>query len=151
MINRLKLVDSLNQNLNKAEKANCFNAIQLYWKDTSHLRFIGPEEFVSYVALNFDQVSLEEKLQEGNVTIVWTRTSNFLPVGQIRIGDIVAKKEGYPFGLIIEHAFVEIDGLRVFQKPDPKPSSLYEIIDREEALKPYLTLNGFEITRHRRR
>lgn len=41
--------------------------------------------------------------------------------------------------------------IHVFQKPDPNPTSLYEIVTKEEAVAPYKHLKGFEITRHRRK
>lgn len=90
------LVGPLNANFDPTIKANCFNAVELYWQD------------------------------------------------------LLLKHPGYPFGLIIEHAFVELDEERVFHKPDPKPSSRYEVIQRGEALLPYLKSVGYELTRHRR-
>ena len=108
------------------------------------------KQFIAYISTKFKQISLSESLIQGDVTLIWTRSSSLLPVGQIRIDDLVQKRNGYPFGLIIEHAFVIIDEEKIFEKADPKPSTLYQITSKQEAFAPYQNLNGFELTRHRR-
>lgn len=133
------------------QRANCFNAVQIYWSDCKEASFLGPEEFVSYIQQNFSQISLNASIQCGDVSIVWSRSSTVLPVGQIAIDSLLKKKEGYPFGLIIEHAFVSITANKVFQKQDPTANGPYKILDENSALEPYRNLEGFEVTRHRRR
>lgn len=145
------LVQILNSKNNKSTRANCFNAIELFWQDTSIQKFLGPEEFVIYVRNKFNQTPLENQISQGDVTIVWLRSSFELPVGKINIEDLFLKHQGYPFGLIIEHAFIEIDGKIIFQKPDPNTYQPYQIISRSEALYPYVNSKGYELTRHHRR
>ncbi len=137
------------KSLNK-DRANCFNAIQIYFGDTIDKIYLEPEEFVSYIKVNFKQISLDMPQQLGDVSIVWNRSSNELPWGSIKIEELEKSRKGYPFGLIIEHAFV-FDGLNlVFQKRGPTPEDPYETISESNALQPYLSLSGFEVTRHRR-
>lgn len=144
------LVVILNENLSSTERANCFNAVELFWSDSQLQRFVGPEEFISYISKKFIQISLSDDLMQGDVTIVWSRNSLQLPLGQIFVEELLKKREGYPFGLIIEHSFVSVDSKIIFEKTDPKPSTLYRIISKKEALAPYQSLNGYELTRHRR-
>jgi hypothetical protein len=135
----------------RASGPNCFNAVQLYWDDCEHAVFLGPEEFVAYVQSTFEQVPVTDVLAPGDITIVWSRSSDVLGLGEIQIEDLRKTREGYPFGLVIEHAFVQFDHETVFQKLDPTPGSPYQWIPEEEALEPYINTHGFEITRHRRR
>lgn len=152
MNNVKTLIENLNRQL-KANpiKANCFNAVELFWKDASAQRFLQPEECVAYIVDKFKQISLTEKFAYGDVAILWSRSEDLLQVGKISVEDLLLKRPGYPFGLIIEHAFVYIDDKHVFQKADPKPTSLYQITSVEEALQPYINLKGFEITHHKRK
>jgi len=133
-----------------ANRANCFNAIQLYWNDTADLHFVGPEEFLTYIKFHFTQIKVSLPQQAGDVAVIWSRSSDLLPVGSIRIEELQKERQGYPFGLIIEHSFVIIGNELVFQKRDPSLIGPYESVPGQIALKPYFNLNGFEVTRHRR-
>jgi hypothetical protein len=144
------LILKLNKNLDEQDRANCFNAVELYWQDSKQQRFTGPQEFVEYVAKNFKQISLEESPSCGDVSIIWSRSDFRLPLGKIDLNAIAGKREGYPFGLIIEHSLVHIEKNQVFHKPDPKSSSIYETTTLVGAINPYEALIGFELTRHRR-
>lgn len=132
-------------------RANCFNAVQLYWKDAKDPAFTGPEEFISYMEANFRQFLGDEKTILPGVTIVWSRSSTALPVGQIKTEVLKRREQGYPFGLLIEHAFVVVDRQTVFQKRDPTENGPYELISLKEALQPYQDAVGFETTQHQRR
>lgn len=132
------------------QKANCFNAVQLYWNDSAEQKFTGPEEFVAYIEKNFSQIPQAREAQAGDVVIVWSRSSNILVHGQISLEQMSNKAKGYPFGLIIEHAYCCIEGSHVFQKRDPHVTSRYEIISEAEALAAYTQKQGYELTRHRR-
>ncbi len=145
-----QLAAELNLSLNDSTQANCFNAVQLFWEDTDKQVFVGSEEFIVYMAKHFTQVRTSETGQYADVIIVWSRNESSLPIGKINLNDLILKRQGYPFGLIIEHAFVIIENGNIFQKPDPKSLGLYQIIFESEALSPYLKINGYEITRHRR-
>lgn len=71
-----------------------------------------------------------------------------MPIGQIQVKDLVKKQPGFPFGLVLEHSFVQLDGHTAIQKRDPKTTSVVEIISSAEAVEPYLKLNGYEATHH---
>lgn len=144
------LILKLNKNLNEQDRANCFNAVELYWQDSKLQKFTGPQDFVEYVAKNFKQISLEDSPSYGDISIVWSRNSLQLPVGKIDLKALAEKHNGYPFGLIIEHSFVHIEKGQIFHKPDPKSSSVYQTSSFSDAINPYESLKGFELTRHRR-
>lgn len=146
----LKLTLPLPLEISQA-RANCFNAVQFFWSDQTALKFTSPTEFVTYIDLNFRQITTEEKQICLDVAIIWSRSENLLPRGSIRIDALNRRDPGYPFGLVIEHAFVLQDENRVFQKRDPSEKGGYEQVTYEEALQPYFNLKGFEITFHRRR
>lgn len=131
-------------------RANCFNAVQLFYGDSDQLTFVGPEDFVSYIQNHFRQLSEQETQESNDVSIVWSRNSDILHVGQICVEYIRRERVGYPFGLIIEHSFVYLKDGVVFQKRDPTSLGPYETVSEESALSPYLLRNGLEITRHRR-
>lgn len=126
----------------KPKLPNCFNAVQYYWNDSESLRHMEPGEFAAYIKNNFAQIDLNSIPLTGDVEIVWSRTSEEIPTGSIRI-------DGPYDGLVVEHAFVNIDGTSIFQKADPRLESPYEVISRDEALSSYVDKGGFEVTRHR--
>jgi hypothetical protein len=100
---------------------------------------------LDFVAKNFIQVKDENFF---TLTLIWSRTSSMLPMGEIRIDELVKRLPGFPYGLILEHSFVQIDRDKVFQKPDPKPTSKIEIIPLAKAIEPYIGIKGFELTHH---
>ena len=132
-------------------RANCFNAVLFIWGDQHEAQFVGPEEFVRAIQNHFLQIPLNDPMQTGDVTIIWSRTSDILPTGHIQMDQLKKDQPGYPFGLVIEHAFTYLDENQIFQKKDPSENGPYEIISNDEAIQPYRTCNGFEITRHRRK
>jgi len=136
-----------------SKRANCFNAIQLYWGDCQEAEFTGPEEFVSFVCKYFKQSAVEEVSEAQDLIIVWSRSSAYLPLGEIVVHQLQKEKKGYPFGLVIEHAFIFLDSKTkmVFQKRDPSRMGPYEVVREQEALSPYQKLFGYEITRHQRK
>ncbi len=113
------------------EKANCFNAVQLYFNDTILQKFVGSEEFVEYIGKYFSQLSSSTPYLVDDVSIVWSRSSLDLRQGKININQLLEKQAGYPFGLIIEHAYCVLEDGRVFQKPNPKLNGLYEVITED--------------------
>lgn len=133
------------------KRANCFNGVMLYWGDTESEEFVGPEQFVKYIQTNFEQIDPDEKLEVGDVTIVWSRSDSSLEVGQLQLAQLTKDEPGYPFGLVIEHSFVALDSDLIFQKRDPSASGPYERVTRAEALAPYTSCFGYELTSHRRR
>ena len=149
-MNLNNLILELNRNLNDRSRANCFNAVKIYWQDSKVQKLTGPQEFVEYIATNFQQISLDDSLYRGDVCIVWSRSDFQLPIGQINLNALANKNEGYPFGLLIEHSFVYIEENQVFHKPDPKSSSLYQMASFVEVVNSYQMVKGFELTRHRR-
>lgn len=129
-------------------QANCFNAVRMYFGDASELGFFGPEEFIAYMNEKFQQVDGDIELRD--VTIIWSRNDLTLPLGEIRLTRLDRNAANYPFGLVIEHAFVHLEENRVFQKRDPSAAGPFEIVPYHHALVPYLDQQGFEVTRHRR-
>ena len=109
-------------------RANCFNAIQYYWFDTEELKFVGPEDFVAHLNRHFEQIAQSDERVSGDVWTVWSRTSDDLPVGTIRLDQLVKKEPGYPFGLVVEHALVVLDDEIAFQKRDPSKNGPYELV-----------------------
>jgi hypothetical protein len=149
-MNLNNLILELNNNLSDHNRANCFNAVELYWQDSKSQKCTGPQEFVEYVSRNFQQIDLGEPLLRGDVSVVWSRSDFRLPLGKIELEALASKREGYPFGLIIEHSVVHLDEDRIFHKPDPQSSSAYQVTTLTQSLSPYSMLKGFELTRHRR-
>lgn len=134
----------------KKKKPNCFNAIQLYYSDIDTPIFLGPEDFVLYMQRNFRQLEKEPTLTSEHVVIIWSRSSDVLQKGKIELNNLIKENKGYPFGLIIEHAFIVVSEDKIFQKRDPSPDSPYEMISMKKAIEPYLKLKGFELTWHER-
>lgn len=132
------------------KRANCFNAVQLFWEDESEPAFTGPVEFVEYLESKFRQLSDDEEHISLDVAVIWSRSSDALPIGAIRTDALNRRDDGYPFGLIIEHAFVLLDPDTAFQKRDPSELGAFEIVSSGQAVGPYLNARGFEITFHRR-
>lgn len=132
-------------------RANCFNAVQLFWADEIKPTFTAPSDFVAYLEAHFRQLSNHEKQLDLDVAVVWSRSADILPLGLIRTDTLNRRDAGYPFGLVIEHAFVIQDENMVFQKRDPSANGAYEIVGYGDALQPYLKRAGFEVTHHRRR
>ena len=125
-------------------KVNCFCISELFFLDTA-LRNLTVDEMLNFVAENFTQIE-----REGGpvLTLIWSRSSFDLPIGKIRINELAKRPSGFPFGLILEHSFVQIDNEKVIQKADPRMTSKVEIIPLSKAIEPYTRLKGFEITRH---
>ena len=146
----LKKKTSLSNGLQES-RANCFNAVQLYFEDSQLPQFCGPEDYISYISRHFLQINLSQQNKIDDVVIVWSRSSDKLPHGEIRVEDLKKEKQGYPFGLVIEHSYVVLGEGKVFQKLNPKPSGCYSILCEESALMPYKDLKGFERTLHRRK
>jgi hypothetical protein len=133
----------------KDNRANCFNAVLVFWGRESSLRFCGPEQFVTELRSHTHQVNASDARSRGDVAVVWSRSADSLPLGHIDITRLRAEAVGYPFGLVIEHAFIYLSENSVFQKRDPTAIGPYEIINPVEALRPYTNRRGVEVTFHR--
>jgi len=126
------------------KKVNCFCISEFFYLETQ-FRHSSADEMLDFVANNFRQT----KEDGPNVlTLIWSRSSLELPIGQIQVHELAKRQVGFPFGLILEHSFVQIDETTVFQKADPTKVSKIEITPLTKALNPYLHLKGFELTRH---
>lgn len=128
--------------------SNCFSAVQRFFDKNIRPSYVGPEEFVNYLNSNFIQIN---EPSDFDVTVVWSRSEDKLPVGEVRTENLTKDSSGYPFGLVIEHAFVNLKGGRVFQKRDRTAQASYEEIALKEALSPYQRRQGYELTHHRKR
>lgn len=64
------LVDELIRLGTRGTKANCFNAVQLYFGDSGHPSICGPEEFVFYIQSKFYQLSLDKFPESGRSAIL---------------------------------------------------------------------------------
>ena len=125
-------------------KVNCFCISEFFFRDTT-LRNVTADEMLNFVAENFQQV---DHVESQALTLIWSRSSLELPVGTIRMSDLAKRTAGFPFGLILEHSFIQINADTVFQKADPTIASKVEITLLSEAVAPYAQLKGFELTRH---
>lgn len=121
-------------------KVNCFCISEFYFRDTE-LRNLTADEMLDFVAGNFRQIDNEEPHV---LTLIWSRSSLELPIGNIRISELAKRSESFPFGLILEHSFVQIDGETVFQKADPTLASKVEIIPISKAVEPYSRLKALK-------
>lgn len=130
-------------------RANCFNAVLAFLGHESRLQFCDSEEFVAAIQKQTRQIGRGEKHLPGDISIIWSRNDFSLPNGQIDVDRLHKTAPDYPFGLIIEHAFVHIAEDQVFQKRDPTANGPYEIVSPEEALSPYKDRHGLEVTFHR--
>ena len=104
---------------------------------------------MAYLQNSFVQVLLGVP-QPDDIHVIWSRNSADFPIGQINIERLKKNRHGYPFGLVLEHAFVLITPSEVFQKLNPEPTGPYQIVSWDEAVRPYQAASGFEITAHRR-
>jgi len=133
-----------------AAHPNCFNAVQRVLSDSEEITFLGPEEFVKYIQEKSRQFPIGTDRKSGDISVIWSRSSNVLKIGEIRIEELRKDRDGYPFGLIIEHAFIYMDSHRIFQKRDRTAEGPYEILEAEQAIEPYRSRAGLEITLHRK-
>ena len=125
-------------------KVNCFCISEFFFHHTE-LRNKTADEMLNFVATHFQQV---DEALPNTMILIWSRSSHELPLGQIRIEDLAKRPPGFPFGLVLEHSFVQIENGMVFQKADPSLTSKVETIPLAKAIEPYAQLSGFEITRH---
>lgn len=123
---------------------NCFSVSEFYFRD-SPLQKLSADEMLNFVAENFRQVS---KGGPRTLALIWSRSSFEIPVGGIEVQKLSNRSEGFPFGLVLEHSFVQIDDENVIQKADPSLISKIEIIPAVKAMGPYVNLQGFEVTWH---
>ncbi|MBX2989180.1 MAG: hypothetical protein KF802_14925 [Bdellovibrionaceae bacterium] len=133
------------------KRANCFQAVRLYFEEHLRPEFLGPAEFVAYLQKEFTQLQARDQVLADDVMVIWSRGLMELPLGEIRIDRLRPEVPGYPFGLVIEHALVWLEDGWVFQKRNPSAQGPYEIVNIAEALAPYRERYGFEVTVHRRR
>ncbi len=138
----LRVISSLEKTF--ADKVNCFCVSEFFFRNTQ-FRQVTADEMLTFVAENFEQLEGE---YSNTLTLVWSRSSFDMPVGGIHVRELAKRPPGFPFGLILEHSFVQIDKSMVFQKADPTVTSKIEITSVENAIEPYAGLNGFELTRH---
>lgn len=125
-------------------KVNCFCISEFFYRPTQ-FRQSTADEMLNFVAKNFRQV---EENGPAILTLVWSRSSFELPIGEIHVQEIAKRLSGFPFGLVLEHSFVQMEDEMVFQKADPNTTSKIELISSTKALEPYLKTKGFELTRH---
>lgn len=126
------------------QKVNCFCISEFFYRDTQ-FRHTSADQMLDFVAKYFQQVQEDSP---NIIILVWSRSSLQSTVGKIQVQELAKRPPGFPFGLVLEHSFVRLNKTTVFQKADPKLSSKIELVSFEEAIKPYSSLNGFEITRH---
>lgn len=126
-----------------SHRVNCFCISEFFFRDTP-FRHSTADEFINFAAKNFEQV---ESRNTPLLILVWSRSSFEIPIGEIKIKELVKRNLGFPFGLVLEHSFVQIDENLVFQKADPTTNSKVELTSYAKALAPYQNLKGFEITK----
>lgn len=126
------------------KQVNCFCVAKNFFVE-GDWKSLSADEMLNFTHLAFQQVYMP---QFPCLKLIWSRTNNILPPGGIEIDELVKRKDGFPFGLILEHSFVQLDQKFVYQKPDPLLTSSIEVISIDEAITPYQGKMGFEITRH---
>ncbi len=125
-------------------KVNCFCVSEFFFRETQ-FRKTSADHLLDFVAEHFVQVKDETPI---SLVLVWSRSSLELPIGEIEVRVLAERPPGFPFGLVLEHSYVQLDRDKVFQKADPEPASEIQIVSMREAVEPYLDLVGFEQTRH---
>ena len=125
-------------------RVNCFCVSEFFYRDTQ-FRQSTADEMLNFVSENFRQV---EEAGPRILTLVWSRSSFDIPVGKIQVHELAKRQLGFPFGLVLEHSFVQINENTVFQKADPSLTSKIELVPLQKALEPYVKLSGYELTRH---
>lgn len=126
------------------EEVNCFCISEFFYRETQ-FRHSSADEMLDFVTSNFRQT----KEDGPNIlTLIWSRSSLELSIGQIQVHELAKRQVGFPFGLILEHSFVQIDETSAFHKADPTNASKIELTPLTKVLTPYLHLKGFELTRH---
>lgn len=126
------------------QRVNCFCISEHFYRTTA-FRQTPADEMLNFTTDYF----LQTKDFSPNVlTLVWSRTSPQLPIGEIDVQLLSKRLSGFPFGLVLEHSFVQLDSELVFQKADPRTSSKIELLPVAQAVEHYRKLKGFETTRH---
>jgi hypothetical protein len=129
-----------------SREVNCFCVSKLFFENTA-LKKLTADEMLDYVHVGFQQVEIPPP---GSLGLVWSRTSDSIPLGKIDTNHIAKRSAGFPHGLVLEHSFVLLNEEMVFQKPDPKIVSAVEICPLKNALETYKNKPGFEITWHQK-
>ena len=125
-------------------KVNCFCISEFFYRPTQY-RHSTAEEMLDFASENFKQI---KESGPKNLALVWSRSTFDLPFGQIKVRELAKRQSGFPFGLILEHSFVQTDDGLVFQKADPSLTSKVELTSFTLAIAPYLNKKGCELTWH---
>jgi hypothetical protein len=136
--------------LGRSERSNCINAAFNFHDPLARWETYSTGEFLERTQSGFVQAGGETPAF-GDLIVMWSRT----PGGswedrKIDVHAMNGADPDFPYGLVFDHVVVFLTGDLVFHKPDPTPSSAYQI-DFLNAVAAPLGLNfGFEITCHRK-
>lgn len=132
------------------ERSNCINAAFNFHDKNHTYSTYSTMDLLKRLLLEFTQVNSKQDLQFGDLVVLWSRLANSTINSPIQVVDLQPEAPGFPFGLVFDHVAVYLGDNQLFHKPDPTPSSRYQINDWDGVILLNEALPGFELTFHRK-
>lgn len=144
-----KILDKKSTDIFQGSKSNCFWATKYFFEPTSFPpQSMNGNEILMFMVNNFTQV---DKPEEHDVFIIWGSSDPKLSPNKIDIQYLSTYPEGFPFGLVVEHSGVYVEGGKVFQKASPNEKDQFQVISKDLAFAPYEKLSWVRQTYHRKK
>lgn len=106
-------------------KINCFNTVISYFNNQISDGKTSAQAMLDWLQANTDQVS---DIDTETILVVWSSSNAAVSPSEIKISDLRKETQGYPFGLVMEHAAVFVSATDVFQKASPSDDHKFEIV-----------------------
>lgn len=150
-----QLPDFLNFVLNKNQldlnlplRSNCINAAFNFHSDHPVYEPYTTMEFLNQIRTDFYQLKSRDQLRTGDLVVFWSKTNDHWNKGPLKVEDLDPQAVGFPFGFVFDHVAVYLGQDCVFHKPDPTPTSRYQINHWDDVVGFSEVVNGFEMTYH---
>lgn len=140
-----QLVGKRASDLNPNFKINCFTTVISFFEGQLRDGKTSAQEMLDWLR---SQTGQAHNVTPKTVAVVWSSSNPQLSPEKIFISELDKNKEGYPFGLVMEHAFIFLSQDEVFQKASPSDEHRFEIVTVNEALREYQRLNWHRVTLH---
>ncbi len=132
--------------INSSYKINCFTTVVSYFNNEIQNGCMTAQEMLNWLQCHTIQVDMAT---QDTVAVVWFTSDQALSPDIILISDLLIKTDGYPFGLIMEHAAVFITPLEVFQKASPEDDDTFEVISFDQLIQNYSQTSWVRFTYHK--
>lgn len=128
-------------------KINCFNTVISYFNNQISDGKISAQAMLEWLQVNTEQVEI---IDVETILVVWSSSDIAASPQTIKINRLKKEIEGYPFGLVMEHAAVFVTKTEVFQKASPSDDHKFEIVHYSQILtKDYSHLPWIRSTFHK--